>query len=59
MLTHHRRRTRKAEARAETLEQINDRLYRLLALALLAACTGRNLDPATLLAVIEDIEASA
>jgi hypothetical protein len=55
-LQHHRERTRKAEARADSLEEINDRLYRLLALTLQVATAGRDVDPCTLLAVIEDMD---
>lgn len=52
--THHRLRTRQAEARADGLERYRQRLERILAIALrVATGDGRDADPLALLKAIE------
>lgn len=55
VVEHHRRRTRRAEQRANALEHVRNRLERLLAITLRAAC-GPDHDPVALLHVIERID---
>ena len=57
-IQHHRQRTRAAEARAHALEQVRNRLERLLAITLRAAA-GKDCDPLVLLKVIEEIDERA
>lgn len=56
VVAHHRARTRKAERRAETLEELNGLLFRLLGLAVEVATAGSTVDPLALLALLEDID---
>lgn len=58
IVAHHRARTRRAEARCAALEQVRNRLERLLAITLRAAA-GNDCDPNVLLAVIEHLDAEA
>jgi hypothetical protein len=54
-IEHHRQRTRRAEARADGLEQVRQRLERLLALTIRVAA-GNDVDPVTLLQAIERMD---
>jgi len=57
LATHHRQRTRRAEARADGLERHRQRLERILAIALrVATGDGHDADPLALLKVIEELD---
>ncbi len=57
LIAHHRRRTRAAERRADTLELQRAKLERMLALAVrVASADGRDCDPLVLVEMIEELD---
>lgn len=59
VLEHHRRRTRTAEARADTLEALNAQYVRLLAHLLQDRFDGTDVDPLEYMQACVDIDMSA